>query len=120
MFKFKIWFKKWEPLAVLQEVLDGDVLDFVDKIIELFGKKTLPWCVSVVELKTGSKADFCVPVVVSEVVFTYLEESLYSVCFLLLFHQLLIRLILLCMSRPGQSPVKDNKHAWKIGEDRGD
>ncbi|XP_043976120.1 protein NLRC3 [Gambusia affinis] len=50
MFKFKIWFKKWEPLPVLQEVLDGDVLDFVDKIIELFGlDKALSQTISTLE-----------------------------------------------------------------------
>ncbi|XP_054885013.1 protein NLRC3 [Poeciliopsis prolifica] len=50
LFKFKIWFKKWEPLPVLQEVLDGDVLDFVDKIIEQFGQdKALSKTISTLE-----------------------------------------------------------------------
>ncbi|XP_014859152.1 PREDICTED: protein NLRC3-like [Poecilia mexicana] len=50
LFKFKIWFKKWEPLPVLQQILDGDVLDFVDKIIELFGQdKALTKTISTLE-----------------------------------------------------------------------
>lgn len=31
----------------MQHVLEGDMLDFVDKMIEVFGKETLTCCVNV-------------------------------------------------------------------------
>ncbi|KAM4742411.1 NLR family CARD domain-containing protein 3-like [Anableps anableps] len=50
LFKFKIWFNKWEPLNLLQQVLDGDILDFVDKAIELYGQdKALSKTISTLE-----------------------------------------------------------------------
>ncbi|XP_029026160.1 protein NLRC3 [Betta splendens] len=35
LFKFKMWFYQWEPGITLQQVMDGDLLDFVDKILEV-------------------------------------------------------------------------------------
>ncbi|XP_034557461.1 nuclear mitotic apparatus protein 1-like [Notolabrus celidotus] len=37
LFKFKMWFYQWESSITLQQVMDGDILDFVDKIIEILG-----------------------------------------------------------------------------------
>lgn len=37
-FKFKMWFYQWEPGLTLQQVMEGDILDFVDKIIEILGQ----------------------------------------------------------------------------------
>ncbi|XP_013863463.1 uncharacterized protein nlrc3l isoform X2 [Austrofundulus limnaeus] len=37
LFKFKLWFHKWQPSNVIQQVMEGDLLDFVDKAIEIHG-----------------------------------------------------------------------------------
>ncbi|CAJ1065642.1 nuclear mitotic apparatus protein 1-like [Xyrichtys novacula] len=37
LFKFKMWFYQWESNITLPHVMDGDILDFVDKIIEILG-----------------------------------------------------------------------------------
>ncbi len=39
LFKFKMWFYQWEPGISLPQVMDGDILDFVDRILEILGKK---------------------------------------------------------------------------------
>lgn len=38
LLKFKTWFYQWEPEITLQQVMDGDILDFVDKILEILGQ----------------------------------------------------------------------------------
>ncbi|XP_035536400.1 NLR family CARD domain-containing protein 3-like [Morone saxatilis] len=35
--KFKMWFYQWEPGITLQQVMEGDILDFVDRILEVLG-----------------------------------------------------------------------------------
>ncbi|XP_017286505.1 protein NLRC3 [Kryptolebias marmoratus] len=37
LFKFKMWFHKRQPPNIMQQVLEGDLLDFVDKSIEMDG-----------------------------------------------------------------------------------
>uniref|UniRef100_A0A1A8QSB7 Pyrin domain-containing protein n=1 Tax=Nothobranchius rachovii TaxID=451742 RepID=A0A1A8QSB7_9TELE len=37
LFKFKTWYYTWQPGSVRTQVLQGDLLDFVDKSIELLG-----------------------------------------------------------------------------------
>ncbi|MEQ2279656.1 hypothetical protein AMECASPLE_011637 [Ameca splendens] len=50
LFKFKMWFNKWEPINLLQQVMDGDLLDFVDKVIEIYGlDKALSKTISTLE-----------------------------------------------------------------------
>lgn len=43
LMKFKLSFSQWESDIKLQHVMEGDLLDFVDRIIEILGKKTLLW-----------------------------------------------------------------------------
>ncbi|KAM7413190.1 hypothetical protein PAMA_020524 [Pampus argenteus] len=38
LYQFKMWFYQSEPSITLQQVMDGDILDFVDKIIEILGQ----------------------------------------------------------------------------------
>lgn len=38
LFKVKIWYNKWDSVELKNHILCGDVLDFVDKIIELYGQ----------------------------------------------------------------------------------
>ncbi|XP_044059459.1 NACHT, LRR and PYD domains-containing protein 3 [Siniperca chuatsi] len=38
LFKFKMWFYQWEPGITLQQVMEGDILDFVDRILEILGQ----------------------------------------------------------------------------------
>ncbi|XP_070686012.1 protein NLRC3 [Pempheris klunzingeri] len=38
LFKFKMSFYQWETSITLQQVMDGDLLDFVDKILEILGQ----------------------------------------------------------------------------------
>ncbi|XP_045899184.1 NACHT, LRR and PYD domains-containing protein 3 [Micropterus dolomieu] len=38
LFKFKMWFYQWEPGITLQQVMEGDLLDFVDRILEILGQ----------------------------------------------------------------------------------
>lgn len=47
LLKFKTWFTQWETELTLQQAMEGDLLDFVDKMMEVFGKKALLnylWC----------------------------------------------------------------------------
>uniref|UniRef100_UPI0037E95FE4 NACHT, LRR and PYD domains-containing protein 6 isoform X2 n=1 Tax=Semicossyphus pulcher TaxID=241346 RepID=UPI0037E95FE4 len=37
LFKFKMWFYQWESSITLQQVMEGDILDFVDRILEILG-----------------------------------------------------------------------------------
>ncbi|GAA6233050.1 protein NLRC3-like isoform X1 [Lates japonicus] len=37
LFKFKMWFSQWEPGITRQQVMEGDILDFVDRILEILG-----------------------------------------------------------------------------------
>ncbi|KAK2847106.1 hypothetical protein Q5P01_010105 [Channa striata] len=39
LFKFKTWFYQWERGLTLQQVMEGDLLDFVDRIIEILGQE---------------------------------------------------------------------------------
>lgn len=41
LLKFKMWFYQWEPGITLQQVMEGDLLDFVDRILEVLGKKNI-------------------------------------------------------------------------------
>lgn len=41
LYKFKVWFYQWEPAITQQQVMDGDLLDFVDRIMEILGKKAI-------------------------------------------------------------------------------
>lgn len=41
LYKFKVWFYQWETAITLQQVMDGDLLDFVDRIMEILGKKAI-------------------------------------------------------------------------------
>lgn len=41
MLQFKTWFTQWETELTLQQAMEGDLLDFVDKMMEVFGKKAL-------------------------------------------------------------------------------
>lgn len=36
--KFKMWFYQWESAITLQQVMEGDLLDFVDRILEILGQ----------------------------------------------------------------------------------
>ncbi|XP_039987685.1 NLR family CARD domain-containing protein 3 isoform X2 [Xiphias gladius] len=38
LFKFKICFSQWETGITYQQVMDGDILDFVDRILEILGQ----------------------------------------------------------------------------------
>ncbi|XP_030261330.1 NACHT, LRR and PYD domains-containing protein 3-like [Sparus aurata] len=38
LYKFKVWFYQWETAITLQQVMDGDLLDFVDRIMEILGQ----------------------------------------------------------------------------------
>ncbi|XP_076592222.1 NACHT, LRR and PYD domains-containing protein 6 [Chaetodon auriga] len=38
LFKFKMRFYQWEPGLTLQQVMEGDILDFVDRILETLGQ----------------------------------------------------------------------------------
>ncbi|XP_070762156.1 NLR family CARD domain-containing protein 3 [Enoplosus armatus] len=38
LFKFKMWFYQWESGITLQQVMEGDILDFVDRILEILGQ----------------------------------------------------------------------------------
>ncbi|XP_073346310.1 protein NLRC3 [Pagrus major] len=38
LYKFKVWFYQWETAITLQQVMDGDLLDFVDRILEVLGQ----------------------------------------------------------------------------------
>lgn len=57
LYKFKIWYNKWQTIQLRDHILEGDVLDFVDKVIELYGKKTASMMWSLVELNAGNEAD---------------------------------------------------------------
>ncbi|XP_030008740.1 NLR family CARD domain-containing protein 3-like [Sphaeramia orbicularis] len=37
LLQFKIWFSSWEKQITLQHMMEGDILDFVDRIIEVLG-----------------------------------------------------------------------------------
>lgn len=37
LLQFKIWFSSWEKQITLQHMMEGDMLDFVDRIIEVLG-----------------------------------------------------------------------------------
>ncbi|XP_067363037.1 NLR family CARD domain-containing protein 3 isoform X2 [Channa argus] len=38
LFKFKMWFYQWEPRLTLPQLMEGDLLDFVDRILEILGQ----------------------------------------------------------------------------------
>ncbi|XP_063320036.1 uncharacterized protein LOC134618529 isoform X2 [Pelmatolapia mariae] len=38
MLKFKSWFYQWEPDLKLNQMYDGDILDFVDRLLEVLGQ----------------------------------------------------------------------------------
>ncbi|KAL3973857.1 insulin-like growth factor-binding protein 2 [Sarotherodon galilaeus] len=38
MLKFKSWFYQWEPDLKLNQMHDGDILDFVDRLLEVLGQ----------------------------------------------------------------------------------
>lgn len=38
LLKFRVWFYQWEPAMKLQQAMEGDLLDFVDKMLELLGQ----------------------------------------------------------------------------------
>ncbi|XP_041796673.1 NACHT, LRR and PYD domains-containing protein 6 [Chelmon rostratus] len=38
LFKFKMRFYQWEQSMTLQQVMEGDILDFVDRILEILGQ----------------------------------------------------------------------------------
>ena len=40
LLNFRMLFCHWESKVTLKQALEGDVLDFVDRIIEILGKKT--------------------------------------------------------------------------------
>lgn len=40
LFKFKMYFLQWEKNLTKEQVMEGDILDFVDKIFEVLGKYT--------------------------------------------------------------------------------
>lgn len=40
LYKFKMWFTQWETEITMKQVMEGDMLDFVDRILEVLGKKT--------------------------------------------------------------------------------
>lgn len=40
LLKFKMWFYQWETKITLKQMNEGDLLDFVDRILETLGKKT--------------------------------------------------------------------------------
>ncbi|XP_037631970.1 NLR family CARD domain-containing protein 3 [Sebastes umbrosus] len=37
LLKFKMWYYQWEPAITLQQVMEGDLLDFVDRTLEILG-----------------------------------------------------------------------------------
>lgn len=37
--KFKSWFYQWEADLKLNQMYDGDILDFVDRLLEVLGKE---------------------------------------------------------------------------------
>ncbi|TKS81154.1 Protein NLRC3 [Collichthys lucidus] len=37
LYSFKMWFYQWESGITLQQVMEGDMLDFVDRILEILG-----------------------------------------------------------------------------------
>ncbi|XP_034404148.1 NACHT, LRR and PYD domains-containing protein 3 [Cyclopterus lumpus] len=39
LFKFKLGFNQWEPKITLSQVMEGDLLDFVDRILEILGQE---------------------------------------------------------------------------------
>lgn len=39
LFSFKMWLFQSQKEKSLQQVMEGDILDFVDKMLEVFGKK---------------------------------------------------------------------------------
>lgn len=41
--KFKSLFHKSQPGNIIQQVMEGDLLDFVDKAIEIHGEQTELW-----------------------------------------------------------------------------
>ncbi|XP_038123854.1 NLR family CARD domain-containing protein 3 [Cyprinodon tularosa] len=50
LFKFKLWYNRWDQISLLEQTKDGDVLDFVDKAIEVYGPyKALSKAISTLE-----------------------------------------------------------------------
>lgn len=41
LLKFKVGFYQWQSAITLAQVMEGDILDFVDKIFEVLGKMLL-------------------------------------------------------------------------------
>lgn len=41
LMKFKMWFYQYETSVTVKQMMHGDLLDFVDKIIEVLGRKKL-------------------------------------------------------------------------------
>ncbi|XP_029302960.1 NACHT, LRR and PYD domains-containing protein 3-like [Cottoperca gobio] len=39
LIQFKTWFYQWQPGITLQQTMEGDLLDFVDKILEILGQE---------------------------------------------------------------------------------
>ncbi|XP_056230690.1 protein NLRC3 [Seriola aureovittata] len=57
LYKFKLWFLQWEKRITKQQVMEGDVLDFVDKILEILGQdRSLMHTISTLE-SVGKQAE---------------------------------------------------------------
>ncbi|XP_071351780.1 protein NLRC3 [Trachinotus anak] len=57
LFKFKMWFLQWEKSLTKQQVMEGDILDFVDRILEILGQdNSLMHTISILE-SIGKKAE---------------------------------------------------------------
>ncbi|XP_068442028.1 NACHT, LRR and PYD domains-containing protein 6 [Clinocottus analis] len=59
LLKFKVSFYQWEPKISLPQVMEGDLLDFVDKILEILGQdRALMHTISTLEaIKKNQEAD---------------------------------------------------------------
>ncbi|XP_053729315.1 NLR family CARD domain-containing protein 3 isoform X1 [Synchiropus splendidus] len=58
LYKYKMWFHQWEPELNLRQITDGDILDFVDKLIETLGVGTsLSHTIKALESFNMAKAD---------------------------------------------------------------
>ncbi|XP_029373622.1 protein NLRC3-like [Echeneis naucrates] len=57
LFKFKMYFLQWEKSIPKQQAMEGDILDFVDKILEILGQdRSLNHTISTLE-SIGKKAE---------------------------------------------------------------
>ncbi|MED6289818.1 hypothetical protein CHARACLAT_006870 [Characodon lateralis] len=82
LFKFKMWFNKWEPINLLQQVMDGDLLDFVDKVIELYGlDKALSKTISTLEsMDKKEEAEELKKTCQKAIFHFYLRSNLFRKC----------------------------------------